>query len=110
MARDLLRQRLHVLLVVESRRLGHVGLASRLKAANQSGSWLLGFSSGRGRPDGHELAFCRRNHLGFLHHRLLVSFDVVVSETLDRLLFGLEVSFPDVQLDLLLPELLPLCL
>ena len=108
MARDLLRQRLHVLVVVESRRLGHVGLGPYRKAANQRGSWLLGFSSGHGRPDGHELARCRPNHLGFLRHRLLVSFDVVVSETLDRLLFGLEVSFPDVQLDLLLPHLPPL--
>ena len=76
---------------------------------NKTGSLLLGFRGQRG-PDWHERAFCRRHHLGFLHHGLLVSLDVVVSETLDRLLFGLELIFEDLELDLVLPELLPLLL
>lgn len=108
--RDLLRQRLHVLVVVESRDLVHVGLAFSLMAANQSDSGPLGFGRGHRRPDWHELAFCRRNRLGFLHHGLLVSLDVVVSETLDRLLFGLELIFEDLELDLVLPELVLLIL
>ena len=110
MARDLLRQRLHVVLVVESRCLVHVVIASQLIHAIESGSRLLGFGRGRRRLDWHELAFCRCNHLSFLHHGLLVSLDVVVSETLDCLLFGLELIFEDLELDLVLPELLPLLL
>ena len=76
---------------------------------NKTGSLLLGFRGQRG-PDWHERAFCRRHHLGFLHHGLLVSLDIIVSETLDRLLFGLELIFEDLELNLVLPELLPLCL
>ena len=41
---------------------------------------------------------------------MLVSLDIIVSETLDRLLFGLELIFEDLELNLVLSELLPLCL